>query len=211
MTPARLQRPRSLRAHDQVLDATIKLFCERGIDGASIDAIAALSGVSKATVYKHWPDKSALALEALSRVHGLDRERPVFDSGDLRQDLIDFLNHKPPEEFLDARDRLMPHVVAYAARDQEFGKKWRTHLTGPMRTQVFELMGRGIAAGQFPADLDKQLGVALLVGPMMYRHIFRDAAPFKEDLAEGVVNAFWRAFAIQSAPAKAKPRRKRMR
>jgi AcrR family transcriptional regulator len=114
-----LQRPRSLRAHDQVLDAAAELFAERGIDGASIDSIAAASGVSKATIYKHWTDKSALCLEVLGRVHGLNRERPQFDSGDLQQDLIDFLNHNPPEDLSKLRDRLMPHLIAYASRDHE--------------------------------------------------------------------------------------------
>ena len=58
---AKLQRPRSSRAHDQVLDSAIELFADRGIDGTSIDSIAAQSGVSKATIYKHWTDKNALA------------------------------------------------------------------------------------------------------------------------------------------------------
>ncbi len=53
-------RPRSAQAHKKVLDAAVQLFSDRGIDATSMDAIAETSGVSKATIYKHWPDKDAL-------------------------------------------------------------------------------------------------------------------------------------------------------
>lgn len=202
--PPNLQRPRSRRAHTAVLDAALELFSERGIEGASIDSVAALSGVSKATIYKHWPDKKALCLEALGRVHGLDREPPPFDSGDLRQDFIDFLEHKPPAELSRLRDKLMPHLIAYAARDREFGRMWRAYVTEPGRRQAIELMERGIALGYFPPTLDKTLGLALLIGPMMYQHIFQDTTPLPADLAAGVATAFWRAFAIAGPDSRRK-------
>lgn len=194
-----MQRPRSRVAHDKVLDAAVELFAERGLYGTSIDAIASASGVSKATIYKHWADKDALCLEAIGRVHGLDRERAIIDSGDLQQDIVDFLNHKPPAELAELRDRLMPHMIAYAARNVEFGIAWRSRLMQPGREHAMELMRRGIARGQFPKDLDMTLGLALLIGPMMYRHVFRDIAPQPENLAEGVAKAFWRAFAVGDA------------
>ncbi len=204
-TQPKLQRPRSIRAHDQVLDAALELFATNGIEGTSVDSIAAQSGVSKATIYKHWADKDALALEALGRVSGLDRESPQFYSGDLLQDLIDFLNHKPPEELSALRDRLMPHLVAYAVRNKEFGKAWRARVMEPSRAKALELMQRGIAQGRFPADLDTSLGLALLIGPMMYRHISEKTSPAPENLAEGVAKAFWRAFSIRSDPKKRRP------
>ena len=82
-----MARPRSIAAHRKVLDAALNLFAERGIDATSMDAIAEASGVSKATIYKHWREKDELCLEALGYLHGVDEEPPVFDSGDLRADL----------------------------------------------------------------------------------------------------------------------------
>ena len=73
------------------MDAAVQLFSERGIDSTSMDAIAEASGVSKATIYKHWQDKDALCMEVMGYLHGLDEEPPVFDSGDLRADLIALL------------------------------------------------------------------------------------------------------------------------
>src|SRR5450432_4690187 len=83
-----MARPRSAKAHKKVLDAAVQLFSERGIDATSMDSIAESSGVSKATIYKHWQDKDALCLEVMGYLHGLDEELPVFDSGDFRADLI---------------------------------------------------------------------------------------------------------------------------
>ncbi|MGH9593819.1 MAG: TetR/AcrR family transcriptional regulator, partial [Bryobacteraceae bacterium] len=197
-------RPRSQRAHAAVLDAALQLFANRGIEGTSMDAIAERSGVSKATIYKHWADKTALSLEALGRLHGVDREQPRFDSGDLRQDLIDFLEHKPPAESDKLREKLMPHLIAYASRNREFGRAWRSYVTEPGRAKAIELMERGIALGYFPPTLDKSLGLALLIGPMMYKHIFRDTAAIPTNLAEGVATAFWRAFSVASPKGRTK-------
>jgi AcrR family transcriptional regulator len=190
-------RTRSKRAHEKVLDAAIELFAARGIDGASMDAIAEASGVSKATIYKHWRDKDALALEVTMHVNGLDRERPCFDSGDLRTDLVNLLRYRPPEHSSQLRDRLMPHLIAYAARNQKFGIAWRSRVLEPQRVQIVELIARGVKRGDLQADLDAGLAIALLLGPMMYGKIFAAHAWIPEDLAEGVANAFWRAFARQ--------------
>ena len=196
-----------MRAHEKVLDAAADLFAVRGIDGTSIDSIAASSGVSKATIYKHWADKNALCLEVLARVHGLDRESPEFDSGNLLQDLIDFLNHEPPVEHSELRDRLMPHLVAYAASNREFGMAWRARVMEPSRAKAVELMRRGIAKGLFPSDLDPAVGIALLIGPMAYRHVFRGLAPVPENLGEEVAKAFWRAFARPVRSPRTTPKR----
>src|SRR5262245_66689355 len=106
-------RPRSARAHGQVLDAALALFAEHGIAATSMDAIAEASGVSKATIYNHWPDKDALCLEAMAHLLGQDRPRPAFDSGDVRADMVALLGYEPPQQHSDLRMRIMPHLMAY--------------------------------------------------------------------------------------------------
>src|SRR5271170_2234828 len=120
-----MARHRSKEAHDRVLRAALDLFGERGIDATSMDAIAQASGVSKATIYNHWPDKEALLLEAILFVNGLDREPEDVDSGDICQDIGTVLSRKPPDEFEQVRTRMMPTLIAYSAVHQEFGKAWR--------------------------------------------------------------------------------------
>ena len=85
-----MARPRSERAHEAVLAAALKLIADKGIDVTSVDAIAELSGVSKATIYKYWRTKESLCLEAISQVSG---GLPAFDSGDPRSGLIELVRY----------------------------------------------------------------------------------------------------------------------
>jgi AcrR family transcriptional regulator len=189
-----MARGLSQRAHHKVLEAATELFAERGIDATSVDAIAAASGVSKATVYKHWADKDALCLDVLMHVHELDEGPPELDSGDLREDLKAFLKYEPSRKKAAIQKRLMPHLIAYSARNEEFGRAWKSRVMERARDFLRKLLRRGVDRGMLPAVLDEELGVALLLGPMMYRHIFGSAVD-REWLAEGAVNSFWKAHA----------------
>src|SRR5215510_2213899 len=104
-----MPRTRSASAHQKVLKAALELVAENGIDGTSMDAVARESGVSKATIYKHWADKDALLLEMLAEASGL-RSRPKFDTGDTRTDLTDLLSYRPPQSH-EVRERLLPHII----------------------------------------------------------------------------------------------------
>jgi len=189
-----MARGLSQGAHHKVLEAATKLFAERGIDATSVDAIAAASGVSKATVYKHWADKDALCLEVLVHVHELDEGPPELDSGDLREDLKAFLKYEPSPKKAAIQKRLMPHLIAYSARNEQFGRAWRARVMERSRDFLRKLLRRGVDRGVLPVVLDEELGVALLLGPMMYRHIFGSSVD-REWLAEGTVNSFWKAHA----------------
>ena len=143
LSMARLQ---SIRAHDQVLEAALKLFSQRGIDSTSMDAIAEASGVSKATIYKHWADKDALCLEVLARLHGI-HEPPSFNSGDVRADIVALLSHRPSDKKSESQMRMMPHLMAYAARNPVSGVAWRKLVMEPPRNQLAQLLERAIAGG----------------------------------------------------------------
>jgi AcrR family transcriptional regulator len=196
---------RSARAHGQVLDAALELFAARGIDATSMDAIALASGVSKATIYKHWPDKDALCLEALAHLLGPEPPPSAFDSGDVRADLVALLSHEPPRQYSELRARIMPHLFAYAARNPAFGAAWRQRIFEPPRAQLRQLLERAVRRGLLPRGLDRDLALALLLGPIMYCHVLkRIQGKVPEDLAEQVVATFWKAHAIAPPSAKAR-------
>lgn len=188
--------PRGLseRIHQKVLAAASDLFADRGIDATSMDAIATAARVSKATVYKHWADKDSLCLEVLLHVHSVDDEGATPQSGDLRADMVSFLAYEPPASKAEVQRRLAPHLIAYSARNPQFGRVWRSRVTERARVGVRQLLRRGLEAGTFPVLLDEEMSVALLLGPMMYRHIF-GLAMERRCLAEGVVDSFWKAYA----------------
>jgi len=199
-----MSRGLSARAHSKVLEAATELFAERGIDATSVDAIAAASGVSKATIYKHWADKDALCLEVMQYVHELDDGPPETDSGDLRADLIAFLKYEPSRKKAAIIKKLTPHLIAYSARNEDFGRAWKTRVMDRARASLKVLLRRGVNRGVFPAVLDEDLGVALLLGPMLYRHIFGSSVSL-DWLAEGAVDSFWRAHARSAEKTKPIP------
>ena len=189
-----MARGLSQRAHSKVVEAALKLFADRGIDATSVDAIAASSGVSKATIYKHWADKDALAMEVLVYVHECDDGPPDLDSGDLKADLISFLLYEPPPHKADLKNRIMPHFIAYSARNQEFGRAWRSRVLERARAGIKRLIRRGMERGIFPAVLDEELAIPLLLGPMLFSYIL-GARLDRTWLATGAVDSFWKSHA----------------
>jgi AcrR family transcriptional regulator len=187
-----MARSRSAEAHRRVLEAAAELIASRGIDATSMDAIAEASGVSKATIYKHWPDKDALCLEVLGYVHGLDEEMPEFDSGDFRADLIARLMYERAETRKELKEKLWPHLVAYSAKNQAFGQAWRARVMEPARRGVTEMLARGQREGVLRKGIDKEIALALLLGPIMYRHIFLKelGKPTLKKLVPQVVDGF---------------------
>jgi AcrR family transcriptional regulator len=192
-----MARPRSPEAHDKVLRAALDLFGERGIDATSMDAIAQASGVSKATIYNHWSDKEALLLEVMEMIHGLDREPENVDSGDILRDLTYILTRRPPDEFESLRTQLMPAMIAYSAVHHEFGKAWRHRVMEPARQCIRRVLRNGIDRGFLTKDLDIEVAISLLLGPVLYSHIFqKDRLPkTAPDIGPKAAEAFWRAHA----------------
>jgi AcrR family transcriptional regulator len=192
-----MARTPSAQAHSKVLEASLELFAEHGIDATSMDAIAEASGVSKATIYKHWPDKAALALEALALLFGLYEESPKFDSGDLRQDFVQALTYQPTVLRQEMKNRIMPHVMAYAARNTAFGETWRSRIIERPRTHLKMLLKRGVSQGVLVKNIDVDTSLALLLGPSMYWYIFvgrKSGKAMPVELATEVVSAFWKAY-----------------
>ncbi len=191
-----MARTRSVEAHKKVIDAAVALFADRGIDATSMDAIADRSGVSKATIYKHWPDKDALALEVLSQIHGLNQQPPSFNTSDYRRDLIDLLSYRPGTDNAAIKEKIWPHLMAYSARNQAFGDAWRARVSEPARQRFMAIMKRGQKEGILRKNLNYETGVALLLGPFIYQNIFARHLGNKgpKDLELHVADAFLAAF-----------------
>jgi len=203
-------RSRSLEAHERVLRAALDLFGEHGIDATSMDAISRASGVSKATIYNHWANKELLLLDVMLMVSGLGRDPEDVDSGNISDDLATVLSRRPPDEFDAARDRIMPALVAYSAVHREFGDAWRHRVMEPARKCLRRILRRGIERKLFPATLDLDEAMAMLLGPLLYMKIIRDTAPVG-DIGRKVAESFWRAHCIGNGTPdrgpKARPRR----
>jgi len=132
-------------------------------------------------------------------VHELDADPPEVDSGDLRADLKAYLLYEPSAKKADVIKRLMPHLIAYSARNEDFSRAWKSRVMERARTGLRKLLQRGVKEQLFPATLDEELAVALLLGPMMYSRIFGPAVN-RDWLAGGAVDSFWKAHARAATP-----------
>jgi AcrR family transcriptional regulator len=188
-----MARTRSASAHQKVIWAAAELFAQRGVEGASMDAIAEESTVSKATIYKHWADKNALLLEVLEQINGL-KDRPVFDSGDIRADITEVLAYHPIEH-ADLRARMMPQLMAFSAKNPDFADLWRKRVMDPPRRELTRLLKAAVKTGQLQT-IDLEMSLALLLGPIIYWYVFlRRSKENPRPLAESAVDTFWRAYA----------------
>jgi AcrR family transcriptional regulator len=190
-----MARTRSTEVHQRMIQAALRLFAERGFESTSMDAIAGEAGVSKPTLYNHWADKEALMLEVMLYVNGLSEEPEGVDTGDLARDLATVLTRRPPQEFEEARGRMMPGLIAYSATHPEFGSAWRNRVMEPPRKCLRRILQRAMDCRELPTELNLDLSICLLLGPMLYGHIFAECTPEEKNrLGTLTADAFVRAF-----------------
>jgi len=195
-----MPRVPSVRAHQEVLKAVLKLIAGQGIEATSVDAIAAESGVSKATIYKHWKNKDALCIEAVGQLRG---QLPVFDSDDARSGITKILKHMIGGGKHEELVRLWPRIIGYAVANPAFGKAFRENSEAPRRKALTKFLQRAIAGGELRADLDFDFAMDLLVGPVMHRR-FMNSTPAPPSFARQIVDAFWKAHIAEGAHSKRK-------
>lgn len=183
-----MARTPSVEAHEAVLAAALKLISERGIELASLDEIARIAGVSKATIYKHWRAKDALCIEAIGRLRS---DLPVFNSGDPHSDLIHLLRHFAATKRKQALGRIWQRIMNYAANNKSFAKAFRTRISQGHRNALEPLLKSAISKGELREDLDLDAAIDMLMGPIIYRRFMQDVVPPR--LVKTVVDSFWQA------------------
>jgi len=184
--PAPRGRPRSAKAHEAILEAAAGLLLEHGLAAVSMDAVAARAGVSKATIYRWWPTKETLALDALYAEWSLAAPVPK-DTGSLRGDLIELLS--PWVRLVAAQPyaRVIAALLANTRTDPAFAAEYRRRVTEPRRDQAREIFRRAIERGEVPADLDLEVALDLIYGPL-YLRLLQDHAPLDDGFVRAAVD-----------------------
>jgi AcrR family transcriptional regulator len=192
MNPSRGRgRPRSEERRDAVLKATMELMQEDDLRRASVDRISARSGVSKATIYKWWPNRTAVAIDAF-----LDRmmtDAPVPDTGSAAEDFRLTLRGM-------MRFYTSPFGAIYAqlVGESQFypteRERIRTHQVKVRRAAVTKIWNRGVARGELDPNLDPEVALDLIFGPAMYRMATGHAGLTPAD-ADAIVATAMRALA----------------
>jgi AcrR family transcriptional regulator len=160
---------RSVRARQLVLDATADLVAEVGVERTTIDEIANRSGVAKTTIYRHFASKQVLVVEA---VHACTHIPVVTDTGSLRDDLISCFSGMTKASYEGRLGDMMLSLMDAAQRDPELGRLVSAQAE-QRRRFVTAVLERAVARGDLPSDLDVDLMVTLLSGPLVYTKLVR--------------------------------------
>jgi AcrR family transcriptional regulator len=161
-------RPRSEVAHHAILDATLELLAEVGFSALTVEGVAQRAGVGKATIYRRWPSKLPLVVEAFG-------ELPAFedvDTGSLHEDLEAMLTQYLKHFLSTPLATVYPSLAAERRHNPELGA-----LLDPLlqsrRRPLDAALRRAVKRGELAADLDLELASDLIVGPVAVRLFFR--------------------------------------
>jgi AcrR family transcriptional regulator len=187
-------RPRSEKARQAILTAARELLLEQGVQAMSMDDVAERAGVSKATIYRWWPSKELVALDALAATWAGLTSGAQRDTGSLRGDLLARL--RPWQRQLNEQPfgRVVAGLIAEAQTDPEFAKLYLDHVVHPRREVARVLLARGIGRGEIAADTDLEVALDLLFGPV-YHRLLHQHAPITDRFIQQVVDGVIKAFA----------------
>lgn len=190
-TRVRPGRPRSEQARAAVVRATSELLHEIGLRGMTTEQIAARSGTSKATIYKWWPNKYAVAVDAfLSEILA---DAPDPDTGSARRDftiLLRGLCHF----YTGPSGQVFAQLIAEAQFDREVAIELQDGLIQTRRATLRAIWDRGVARGELRAEVDGDIAIDLIIGPALYRLMIGHAG-LDDAAAEAIVDTALRGLA----------------
>jgi AcrR family transcriptional regulator len=188
-------RPRDARVDRAIIEATLRLIAERSVHEFRTEDVASRAGVGKGA-----------AVAAL-----VDEEIVVPDTGSTRADLLALMREAVELYRGSLPGRLMPNLVSAMAQRPELARTFRDGFLANRRTALTDVLRRGIERGDLRPDLDLELALDVLGGPLFYRLLIT-GGPIDEQLAENVTELMLRGFASRkSARADSKRKNKRAR
>lgn len=180
---------RRARSEKAILDATRELIAERGVEGLTMEGVAARSGVAKTTIYRRWRDKDELGLAIL--VDDTDKISAPPDLGDTRKELCMFV--RTAKQIIETGG-IIQGLVSDVATNPQLAQVYRQQIVDKRLAEVKTVVDRGIARGDLRADTDVRLAHEMMVGPLFYRLLF-SGAPLNTAHVNSIVEAVMRAFA----------------
>jgi AcrR family transcriptional regulator len=179
-------RPRSEEARRAVLSAGTRLVRLHGYGALTMEAIARTAGVSKQTVYRWWPQKAAVVLEALNE--GAETVAPDPDTGSLESDLALFLRQTVRGANRNAR--VLAAMMAEAQLDEEFGASFQRDFLGRRRAVLRQILERARERREIADSTDLDFLVEIVFATVWYRILGRHARlndRFADRLSETVL------------------------
>lgn len=181
-------RPFDVSRDAVILDAVVQLIAERGSLDFSMAELVHRAKVSTATVYRRWPTRETLILDALASVFAAS---PQPDRGDARTEILETLERQRDAMSSPLYAIAFPVAIAETTRRTEAGRRFAARTFVPLRREVAEIYRRGVARGQLRDAIDAESFADLLIGPML-RYLAETGRPptrrFIEQIADAVAD-----------------------
>jgi AcrR family transcriptional regulator len=163
-------RPRSEQARQAILRTTLKILGKNGFSDFKIEEVAASASVGKATVYRWWPNKGALIADAFAS--STTRRLRFPDTGSVYTDMSQQMRQLI-KVFRSRRGRIVSAILAAGQRDKDLIEAFRERFLWPRRREAYATLRRGIQRGELRKDLDPDLLLDSLYGPIYMRFLIQ--------------------------------------
>jgi len=163
-------RPRSEQARQAILRTTLKILGKNGFSDFKIEEVAAHASVGKATVYRWWPNKGALIADAFAS--STTRKLRFPDTGSVYADMSQQMRQLI-KIFRSRRGRIVSAILAAGQSDKDLIEAFRERFLWPRRREAYATLRRGIERGELRRDLDPDLLLDSLYGPIYMRFLIQ--------------------------------------
>jgi AcrR family transcriptional regulator len=183
----RLGRPLDLSRDADILDAALDVLAEEGFDGMTIDMVAARAKAGKATLYRRWPSKTELVVDAVACMKNKDIDfDDLPNTGTLRGDLVAMI--KPPTlRDAEKKLRVMSGLVSLLARNPELAEAARLAVVAPRAEINRRMLQRAIDRGEISADVDIATVASISPSMVTYRTIML-GKPVDREFLIGIID-----------------------
>ena len=183
--PRALGRPRDPKLDSAILAATLELLASEGYEGLTIEAVSAMAGVGKASVYRRFANKEELVVEAVASLSEQPERR---DGMGVRDELVALLETIRRKNDSSISGKIFPRLLSAGIENPRLMQRYREQVLDPRRQRFLDVVQRGIDEGLIRPDVDPGHAVDLVVGPMVYRNLIRHDPPPGPDLAARIVD-----------------------
>ena len=177
-------RPRSDKVHRAILDAARELLIKDGYTRLRLEHVAAHAGVGKATIYRRWPSKEALAQALLSDLAG--PHIAIEDVGDTREEMLAAVMNPLLAVTESEFGPVIRALLSQIAINPALGDPFRATVVQSRREEIARMVARGIERGDLCPDADAEIATELLVGPVYFRLMF--GGELNREFAERIVD-----------------------
>jgi len=177
-------RPRSERADRAIIDAALSVFAESGTEGLCIERVAARAGVGKSTIYRRWPGKEDLLLDAIG---ALQNPLPEPAGESVREDLVTILGAMRDSVADPRRAREFALLLGEGAKYPRLMARYVETMLEPRREVIRSVLRRGAAGGELRPDADIEVALFMLTGAVLARGKY-DPGSFPPGYVERVVD-----------------------